>query len=93
MKTLILLEMTVLAGGGILSKHKKGSTWQQTLLHDDLRILIAVLILTTLLLSMDEVGLGGPAAGFGGLVALGYILGAIGWLGPAIQAAESQLFA
>jgi hypothetical protein len=93
MKSLILLEMAVLAGGAVLSKHRKSADWQQTLLHDDLRALIAVLILTVLLLTLDEVGLGGVAAGFGGLVALGYALGAVGWLGPAVQSAESQLFA
>lgn len=92
MKTLILLEMAVLAGGGIVNRRVvQGHDWQTVILHDTTRLLIAVLILTTLLLSADEVGLGGAAALFGGLAALGYVLVAVGWLGPGLQKVEAEL--
>lgn len=98
-KTIILLEMAILAGGGILNAYRQnpgganGETgWELALLHSSNRVLIAVVILTTLLLSADEVGQGKAAALFGGLVSLSYVMGAIGWLGPAVQQAEGQLF-
>lgn len=93
-KSVILLEMVILAGGGLLNVHtNQHQTWEQTLLKGGLKRLIAVLILTVLLLALTDVGLGTAAAAFGGLVSLGYVLGAIGWLGPAVQSAEQQLFA
>lgn len=92
MKTIILLEMTVLAGGALVKRHaSQNKTWWVAI-HDSLRILIAILILTVLLLSADEVGLGTAAALFGFLVALGYVLGALGWLGPGISQVEGELF-
>jgi hypothetical protein len=93
MKTVILLEMAVLAGGAIITRRVvRGHDWQTVLLHDSTRVLIAVLILTVLLLSLAEVGLGGAAGLFGGLVVLGYLLSAIGWLGPALPKLEAELF-
>lgn len=93
MKTLILLEMVILAGGGILiRKNVKGATWQQVILHDSLRQLIAVLIVTIILLSAVEIGLGTAAVIFGGLITLSYLMAALGTLGPAVQSAEQQLF-
>ena len=77
MKTIILLEMAILAGGIILQPRSSGQTWQQILTHTALPRLIAVVILTVLLLSGDEVGLGGASALFGGLVALSYLLAAL----------------
>lgn len=92
MKTLILLEMVVLAGGSLITLRNKGATWQAVLFHDAIKRLIAVLILLILLLTAEEVGLGPAAALFGGLVTLGYVLAAIGTLGPALQAATNELF-
>lgn len=91
MKTLILLEMTILAGGGLIHRHQTDKDWW-TAVKGDVRGLIAVLVLLTLLLTADEVGFGGAAALFGGLVVLSYLMAAIGWLGPALQSAESELF-
>lgn len=94
MKTIILLEMAILAGGALINrKTVRGHDWQTVLLQDSTRVLIAVVILTVLLLSADEVGWGGAAALFGGLIALGYTLGAMGWLGPGLVQVEGELFA
>ena len=94
MKTLILLEMAILAGGALVQRRAvRGHDWQTVVLHDSTRVLIAVVILAVLLLSLDEVGLGNAAALFGGLVALGYLMAAMGWLGPALQKVEGELFA
>lgn len=94
MKTLILLEMTILAGGALINrKTVKGHDWATVVLHDSTRVLIAVVILTVLLLSADEVGFGGAAALFGALIALGYVLAGMGWLGPGLVKVESELFA
>lgn len=99
MKTIILLEMLALEGGGLVNrKVVKGETWQQVLISEapgksgsGIRVSIAVLILTTILLTADEIGLGGAAALFGGLVSLAYLMAAAGWLGPALQNVESEL--
>lgn len=94
MKTIILLEMAILEGGALINrKVVRKHDWATVLLHDATRVSIAVLILTVLLLSADEVGLGEAAALFGGLVALGYVMGAMGWLGPGLVQVESELFA
>jgi hypothetical protein len=91
-KSVILLEMAILAGGGIMGAYRADPNWQSVLLHDSTRVLIAVLILTVLLLTAEEVGFGQAAALFGGLTALSYLMGAAGWLGPQVLALERQLY-
>lgn len=109
MKTLILFEMAILEGGGLLTLRyspaaqtpPSGATpgptietpWQYTLFKLGLKRSIAVLILLTLLLTAEETGLGTAAVLFGGLTALGYVLAAIGTLGPALQQGSQSLLA
>lgn len=100
MKTLILFEMALLEGGMLLNRNVvQGQTWEQILISEapgksgsGVRGSIAVLVLAVLLLTGDEIGLGGAAALFGGLVTLAYLMGAAGWLGDALNSFEGKVF-
>ena len=79
MKTLILGEMLTLYLGGLLTRYKPGDkpSEQIALLlieKQTLQQTIAVLVLTAALLAAEEFGFGGPAAAFGGLITLGYLI-------------------
>jgi hypothetical protein len=94
MKGLILAEMGVLYGGGLLTAHaREGGSWTDLLVKRALRQGIAVCALGALLLVLADAGLGGAAAGLGGLIVLGYLLAAGGLLGPAVLELERRLFA
>lgn len=92
MKTIILLEMALLAYGGLAYRRNvKKEDWQTILFVDSTKVFMAVLVLSVLLLSADEIGLGVAAALFGFLIDLGYLLGAVGWFGPAFESLNTEL--
>lgn len=91
MRSIILIEMAILMGGGLLIAKQTEPTWWDALLHST-RVAIAVIIVGGVLLVLDDAGAGNVAAAFGGLAVTGYLLSAGGTLGPAIQSAEASAF-
>lgn len=82
--------MMALFAGHLVISLQSGKTIENVAVHDTLRPALVTVALLALLLGMDEVGLGGAAAAFGGLVVLGYVLAAGGELGPAASGLVSQ---
>jgi hypothetical protein len=95
-KAFILGEMALLLGGSLVNEYNTngGEGWTLGLLSKPvLRKAIAVTGLLALLTFLADVGLGGPAAIFGGLVVLGYLLSLGAGLGESIVALENNVFA
>ena len=93
MKTAILFEMMLLFGGTVVSKKAAGSSWQDLFLTGVLtKTATAVVIILAILLTFEEMGAGGVAVAFGGLIVLGYFLAAGGVLGTNLLQVEQSFF-
>jgi chromate transport protein ChrA len=90
-KPAILAEMVILFGGSIVIHRSQESDWWLTLLHS-VKVAVAVVAVSAVLLTMDDLGAGSEAAAFGGLLAMGYLLGAGGALGPQLVALTNGFF-
>jgi hypothetical protein len=93
MKAAILAEMALLLGGSLLTKAAQGTSWEQLFLGGGLtKTALAVVLLLAILLTLEELGAGSVAVGFGGLIVLGYFLAASGSLGQNVLAIEQSFF-
>lgn len=84
----------LLAAGFVTSDLTPGQPWtQQLLTKPGLKRVVAVVVLLVLLMLMADVGFGGPAAVFGGVILLSYLGTHAAGFGPAILALERRAFA
>lgn len=90
-KVAILLEMVTLFGGSLVIHRAAEPDWYQTLIRST-RVGVAVTIVAATLFTLDDLGAGEFAATFGALIAIGYLLGAGGTLGPQLAALEASYF-
>ena len=88
-KVAILLEMSVLFGGSLVLARSSEPDWWHTIIHET-RTAVGIVIVSAVLLTLDDLGAGPFAASFGGLATLGYLLGASGALGPQLLNLEKQ---
>jgi hypothetical protein len=84
-KAAILVAMAILVGGSMVEQASSGKAWQDIFFHGATRQWLAVVILTAILLTMDDLGVGGIGLSLAVLIAAGYLLGGAGTLGVAIQ--------
>ena len=84
-KALILTTMATLAGGSIIEQSAAGRTWSDIFFHGATKQWLAIVILLAILLTMDDVGVGGIGVALAVLISAGYLLGGAGTLGTAIQ--------
>lgn len=95
-KTAILAEMALLYGGSLVNEYRthKGEGWTMGIVSKSvLRKAIAVVGLLALLTLVADMGFGGAAAAFGGLIVLSYLIALGSGFGQAIVEIENGVFA
>lgn len=92
-KTLVLVEVAVLVGGRLVVGRQRGVAWVDLLAGKGaFRSYLATAALMAVLLTMADLGAGAQAGGLGGIITLSYLMAGVGVLGPALLAAEDELF-
>lgn len=91
-KALILAEMMVLFAGGLITAHNNGEEWKDIVIGRMWKQGLAAAILLGFLLVLADLGAGGAAAMFGGLIVLGYLAVAGNYLGDRLVEMEKGLF-
>lgn len=94
-KTAILAEMAVLYGGSLVNEYRthQGEGWTMGIVSKSvLKKGIAVVGLLALLTLVADVGFGGAAAAFGGLIVLSYVLALGAGFGQALVEIENGVF-